>query len=588
MASATAEPVLIVSPRYGDEVAGAVTAAGLQPRVERRPGRAGERFLAEPYRIVVVDARGALAAGLVAARDLGDAIEARRGAMLVLLSRGDGPAAQAALEAGATSILVSPFGPDELGQALRFAERHALRVTDAASGRLINLDREPPRHDELTGLATGDQLQQWIDMLVSVPERPQPVFVITIGSGRFAQVNAAYGRGVADKVLRAVAERLGRVVDARHGGRRDEAQARLLARLAAAEFAVAMAGPVTLADAHAMARELVDAFEPPFAADDYRVHLSGRAGIAASDDLAGSEGAAELIQRSLAALSEARMGEAGAIEVYLPDPDGARVTRRANLEADLHEAIASGGIVLRFQPLVHIGSGQIRGVEALARWCHKDRGELSASVLMETAASAELAVKLGRHIREQALQTAAAWRGPLGGLRLSVNVTAADLADPGFAEALEAQLAASGFARDRFVLEVTEDALIADIGKAADVLDAFRRTGVRVALDDFGAGFSSLAYLARLPIDAIKIDHSFAAQLVGSTRERMVVEAAIALGRRLGFAVTAEGVENDTQLAAAQQAGCDFVQGFHIAMPLDEAALARFCDRWQPHRLAAE
>jgi EAL domain-containing protein (putative c-di-GMP-specific phosphodiesterase class I)/GGDEF domain-containing protein len=587
MASAPAEPVLIVSPRYGDEVADSVAAAGLQPRVERRPARAGERFLAEPYRMVVVDARGALAAGLVAARELGEAVEARRGAMLVLLSRGDGVAAQAALEAGATSVLVSPFGPDELGQALRFAERHAQRVTDAAAGRLIHLDSDVPRHDELTGLATGDQLQQWIDMLISVPERPQPVFVIAIGSGRFAQVNAAYGRAVADKVLHAVAQRLSRVVDARHGGRRDEAQARLLARLAAAEFAVALAGPVTLADAHAVARELVEAFEPPFAAGDHRIHLSGRAGISASDDLSATEGAAELIQRSLAALSEARLGEAGAIEVFQPDPDGASVTRRANLEADLHEAMASGDIMLRYQPVVHLDSGAIAGVEALARWRHKERGELSASVLLETAASAELAVRLGRHIRSAALDAAAAWSGPIGRLRLAVNVTAADLADPGFTDSLEQSLARSGFSRDRLTLEVTEDALIADIDKASDVLDTFRSTGVRVALDDFGAGFSSLAYLARLPIDAIKIDHSFATQLVGSQRERMVVEAAIGLGRRLGFAVTAEGVENDRQLKAAQQAGCDYVQGFHIATPLEEAALARFCARWQPLVVAA-
>lgn len=588
MASASAEPVLIVSPRYGDEVAAAVAAAGMQPRVERRAERAGQRYLAEPYRLVVVDARGALAAGLVAARELGEAVEARRGAMLVTLSRGDAAASQAAYDAGATDVLVSPFGPVELGEALRLSERLVQRLGDAAAGRLIHIDQDTPRHDELTGLATGDQLQQWIDMLIGVPERPQQVFVITIGSGRFAQVNAAYGRAVADRVLQRVAERLGKVVDARPGGRREESQARLLARLAAAEFAVAVAGHVTLAEAHGLAQQLVASFETPFPVDSRHIHLSGRAGIASSEDLADSEGAPALIQRALAALAEARVGEAGAIEVFMPGPDGDRVTRRADLEADLHLAMASGDVVLRFQPQLDLATGRIAGVEALARWNHPERGELSAAVLLETAASAELAVKLGRYIRQRAISTAAGWTGPLGHLVLSVNVTAADLDDPGFTAALEESLASSGFAVDRLVIEVTEDALIVDLDGAAEVLDGFRASGVRVALDDFGAGFSSLAYLARLPIDAVKIDRSFASGLIGNPRERMVVEGAVALARQLGFSVTAEGVETNAELRAAAAAGCDHVQGFLVAAPLSEDKLEEFCRNWRGARLGLE
>ena len=172
---------MIVSPRYGDATAEGVAAAGMAPRIERRPERAAARYLGEPVRLAVIDARGALAQGLVAARAIGDAVEARRGAMLVLLSARDAPAARAAYDAGATSVLVSPFGTADLVDALRLAARQVKRLADAAAGKLLALDAAP-RRDELTGLATGDQLQQWAELLLGVPGRPQPVFVLAVGA----------------------------------------------------------------------------------------------------------------------------------------------------------------------------------------------------------------------------------------------------------------------------------------------------------------------------------------------------------------------------------------------------------------------
>jgi EAL domain-containing protein (putative c-di-GMP-specific phosphodiesterase class I)/GGDEF domain-containing protein len=591
MQALASEPVLIVSPRYADEVAAAVAVTGMVPRIERRPEKAEDRFQAEPARLVVVDARGALAQGLVVARALGKAVEQRRGAMLVLLSRADAGATSAAHDAGATGVLVSPFGSAAFGNALRLAARHARRLADAAAALLENGEAGAATaagHDRLTGLATGDQLQAWIAMLLGVPERPQPVFTLSIGVGRFAQINAAYGRAVGDRVLTAVALRLTQIVDARTPGS-SAAEARLLARLAAAEFAVAIAGPVMLVDATRLAQALARAFAQPFVVDDHVIHLSGRVGIAASDeDLIGNaeDEAAALIRRAASALALARAGEAGTVEVFQADPGGDPLTRMADLESDLHDAIEDGDIALVFQPQLAFASGRIAGVEALVRWEHPQLGLLPAETLLETAASAELAIKLGRHIRVRAMTKAAKWTGALARLKLSLNVTAADLADPGFGEALEAALVQSQLPRSRLTLEVTEGALIEDMRGAMHLLSGLRATGVRIALDDFGTGYSSLAWMARLPIDQIKLDRSFTMGLTGSPRERVVVETVVRLSKQLGLTVVAEGVEDEPQLEAARLAGCDGVQGYHVAAPMSLKALESFCEAWQAAEMA--
>ncbi|MFZ4689605.1 MAG: EAL domain-containing protein [Polymorphobacter sp.] len=596
MPNSAAEPVLIVSQRYADEVAASVTEIGMVPRIERRPERAAERFEAEPVRVVVVDSRGALAPGLAAARSLGAAVEARQGAMLVLLSRRDGTATGAAHDAGATGVLVSPFGSAAFGDALRLAARHARRLADVAvavgeDGAVV----PGARHDPLTGLATGDQLHGWINAAVEGQAEPPAVFVLAVGVGRFAQINAAYGRAVADQVLSAVALRLTEIADARDQ-RRPPPDLRLLARLAAAEFAVAMAGPLVIADAVRLANGLARAFDKPFLVDDHVIHLSARIGIAAAADGAPSDATeapevatsvgAALLRRASSALALARAGEAGTVEVFRNDPAGDPLTRLANLESDLHRAIADGDITVLFQPQLALATGQIVGAEALVRWEHPELGLLPAKTLLGTAASAELAIRLGRHIRARAMREAAAWTGAAARLRLSVNVTAADLADPGFAAALEAARDEASLARNRLTVEVTEGAFIEDIYGAVQLLSTLRSAGIKVALDDFGTGYSSLAWMARLPIDIIKLDRSFTLGLTGSPRERVVVETMVRLSKQLALTVIAEGVEDDAQLEATRLAGCDAVQGFRLAAPMTAAALADFCANWQENDLA--
>ncbi len=578
-----ADPVLVVSPRYAADVAAVVAEAGFRAIPVRRPEESVAQIEAEPLRMVVVDARGALTQGLAIARALGPLVQARLGTMMMLLSRSDGDAALAAHDAGVTSVLISPFGRDALVNALRLAARQAQRLADAATVVEGGPDGSTGfgEQDRLTGLATGEQLELWLAGLLAAPV-PQPMVVVTLGVGRLAPINAAYGRDVADQVLIAVAERLTQAVAHRNASA-PRHELRLLARLAAAEFALGMATSAALADVEALAAAMSAALALPFVIGDHVIHLSGRAGIARMETIgpaSSREMAATLLRRAASALAQARTQEAGTVSVFKVDPAGDPLTRMANLEADLHRAINEGGINLLFQPQMCLATGAIIAVEALVRWEHPVLGLLPAETVLETAASAELAVRLGRHIRARAMQQAARWTGVLAGLSVSVNVTAADLADPRFLQALELALGNSGLARDRLVLEVTEGALIDDVRGAARMLEGLRASGLRVALDDFGTGFSSLAWLARLPIDTIKLDRSFTLGLTASARERLVVETLVSLSKRLGLSVVVEGVEDDDQMAAARRAGADSVQGYRIAPPLDVAALAGFVGTW--------
>jgi EAL domain-containing protein (putative c-di-GMP-specific phosphodiesterase class I)/GGDEF domain-containing protein len=593
--SASAHSVLVVSPRYPEDVAAAVAAAGFFPLPVRHPDDAlpamtQEQADPESLRLVVIDARGALTQGLAVARTLGHVVQARLGAMLVLLSRGDGASALAAHDAGATSVMISPFGRDALGNALRLAARQVERMRNLAVSAPASAARGQP--DRLTGLPIGEQLEEWIAGLHAAPA-PPPVSVIAIGIGRLAPINAAYGRDIADQALAAAAARLSQLIESRLSPSRPTeprpTEPLLFARLAAAEFALALATTRDLSEIEALAADITAAFEAPFVIGDHVIHLSARAGIArgaaTAEPMATGrplDMAAALVRRATSALARARTRDAGSVAVFTPDPAGDPLTRLANLEAELHRAIDGGGIHLLYQPQLSLAGGGITGVEALVRWEHPQLGLLPAETVLETAASAELAVRLGRHIRARAIAEAARWSGPLAGLKLSVNVTAADLSDPRFVTALEYALDSSGLARDRLVLEVTEGALIDDVRGAARLLESLHATGVHIALDDFGTGYSSLAWLAHLPIDTIKLDRAFTLGLTATPRERMVVKTLVTLGHQLGLSVVAEGVEDDDQLDAATRAGCDAVQGFRVAPPMEAGKLARFCEAWEP------
>ena len=238
----------------------------------------------------------------------------------------------------------------------------------------------------------------------------------------------------------------------------------------------------------------------------------------------------------------------------------------------LEAVIAHQHISLLFQPQIDPSSGDIVGVEALARW----DGAGSPEKLFERAAASGLAERLSRLVQRKALRHAATWEGALKGLNLSINLLPQDLARPGYDQWLLEEIAAAGIDPKRITVEITESALLSDSSSIAERLARLRDAGVRIAVDDFGTGYASLAYLTSLPLDVLKIDRGLIADIVGGARDRIVVKAMIAMARELDLKVVVEGVESTQQLALLAEWGCDLYQGFLGAGPLDEIELARF------------
>jgi diguanylate cyclase (GGDEF)-like protein len=441
---------------------------------------------------------------------------------------------------------------------------HVRRSGGEVVGRAEPIRGGGEGRDPLTGLRDGRAARAWIgERLTGTATSSCPLVVaILVSVSRYDAINAAFGRATGDAVLQAVARRIERQLGA-------EGRPRLAARMAGAEFAVLLAAPATLGDARFLAGELIEAIGRPFASGDHVITIGSRAGIAASE--AGDDPAG-LLRRASVALAEAG-GDGSPVRVLEEGAESA-TARGDRLEVDLRRALDQDEIEIRFQPQVSVTGGAIVGAEALARWNHPQYGELGALTLFGVAEGSDYLAVLSDHVQRKAITAAAAWPERLGHLRLSVNITAADIVRPGFAAQFVDMVRESGFAPERLTVEVTESGLIEDLAAAADLLAELRRGGLRVAIDDFGTGYSSLAYLKALPLDYLKIDKRLCQDIAGSTRDRIVVRSVIDMARSLGLDVIAEGVETEEQLGLLAQEGCTLYQGFLCSPPVTAEELA--------------
>ena len=552
----TGDALFLLSFRQRGEVSAIAAAEGWRVVAGRDADDAAGRYLGSAAPLAVLDAREALEKGLTAANALGDAARGKSGALLVLVSRDDVGSLQAFYDAGATHFLVSPFTEFELVQALRFAWRHAERLAaeDGGTSPTLDLETDDGSENALDPAAA----RGWID---GRSARAEPLSVILIALSRFDLVNSGYGRPAGDALIRAAARRITTEARAVLGNEY------VVARSKGPEFLVGIGDGV---DAEAAASALSAALSRPFAIDGALVSVGARMGVATARS---GEGATALIRRATDALDDARASDGATIRFA-----GSPVIADA-LSVDLRRAIDGGEISVLFQPQVAIVTGKITGVEALARWEHPVFGAVGAEQLFAAADRADLGLALSDHIQRLALETAAAWPEPLSSQRLSINLTAADIARPGFADIFLDRVDAARFARGRLTVEITESGLIDDLGAAAQLLATLRHAGCRVAIDDFGTGYSSLAYLKALPLDYLKIDKKLAQDITGSPRDRVVVRGVIEMARSLGLTVIAEGVETEEQLDLLAKEGCQYYQGFLCAEPLTGIALQELIKR---------
>jgi diguanylate cyclase len=414
--------------------------------------------------------------------------------------------------------------------------------------------------DELTGLGNRRHLVARLDAAIaSSAESGGELALLLIDLDGFKELNDTLGHHAGDQVLRQLGPRLAGLL--RSGD--------TLARLGGDEFAVVLA-PGDEASASAAGLRLRAALERSFEVGDIRVHIDASVGIAifprhASDALG-------LLQRSDVAMYEAKRMRTGH-EVYVPGRDHHSRERLA-LIGELHGALEAGQLVLHYQPKADIRSGAVDGVEALVRWEHPERGMLGPSHFLPLVEQSGLTRALTAFVLDRAIEEIGALRA--GGLELgvAVNLGPADLLDLGLPSEIERILALHGFAPANLQLEVSEDVVMADVARTVDVLGGLRRIGVRTALDDFGAGHSTLAHLRDLRIDELKVDRSFVMRLIDDECDAAIVQSIVDLGRRLGLVVVAEGVETDAAWQRLAGWGCDQAQGHLLSRALTADDLA--------------
>jgi diguanylate cyclase len=550
-------PLFILSFRQRDELQALAQRGGWHAIAARRTEGLEARFLGTGAGVAVVDARGALAEGLEAAASLGSAIATNGAAMLVLVSRGDVGALADFHDAGATHFLVSPHSEAEFLQALRYALRHAERLTGRTAVLLPSL-ATVETHDPLTGGNDAAHARRWLERRL---ERPGsgPLHAMLVGLSRFDMVNTAYGRQAGDAVLKAAYRRIVEVIDGTLG------RGAVVARMDGAEFLIA--SDAAAARVELAAAAINSALSRPFVTGDTITVVGCRIGVAAR---APGDQPTVLLRRASEALASAKASDSSTMRTAVSF-DGAPV---GDLAIDLRRALERDELDVLYQPQVSVATRAVIGAEALARWEHPRLGALGAEALFAAAERADLAMAVSDRVQALALERAAGWPESLRGLRLSINLTAADIARPDFADHLLDRVDTSGFPRDRLTVEITESGLIEDLGRAAALFATLRAAGLRIAIDDFGTGYSSLAYLKSLPLDYLKIDKRLADDIAGSPRDRVVVRGVIEMARSLGLAVVAEGVETEAQLDLLAQEGCQYFQGFLCAEPLTGDALA--------------
>jgi EAL domain-containing protein (putative c-di-GMP-specific phosphodiesterase class I) len=268
---------------------------------------------------------------------------------------------------------------------------------------------------------------------------------------------------------------------------------------------------------------------------------------------------------------EAKRSKSG-IATYSPDRDPYSADR-LGLLAELRRALAGDELVLHYQPKVAVESGAVIGVEALVRWEHPERGMLFPAEFVPLAERTGTAAELTRWVLDVALAQAREWQESGIDLPVAVNLAAANIVDATLPDAVAGALERHGVRGDRLECEISENTVMADPVRAMDVLGRLRAMGVRLSLDDFGTGHSSLAYLKRLPLDEVKIDRSFVLGMTEDENDAVIVRSTIDLARNLGLDVVAEGVENEEILRGLGALRCDVAQGFHVSRPLPAAEL---------------
>lgn len=430
-------------------------------------------------------------------------------------------------------------------------------------GHIVDVTRDRQNAEEASQLATTDALTGLLNrrhmtnilkrtFAAFAPQR-RPCAVLLIDLDRFKQVNDTLGHAVGDTLLKQVAQRLIKVV-----GDKDR-----ICRLGGDEFQVILPDVEDRGRLGDLAGRIITMLSEPYTIDGNRCTIGTSIGVAVSPF--DGETVDDVVRNADLALYAAKHSGRGRFRFYSNEMLESAEQRR-HLEETMHDALIKGEFELHYQPLVDITNNQVVGTEALVRWNHPESGLISPALFIPIAEESQMICRIGEWILRKACEDAVQWPGKI---RVAVNVSPVQFADPGFPKIVAMALMATGLDPDRLELELTESVFLQE-GEATDAMfKALKGLGVRLVLDDFGTGYSSLSYLKNAPFDKIKIDQSFVrGATTEGNRNRAIISAIVALAAALGMDTIAEGVETFDQLEMVTELKIGHVQGYIFSKPL--------------------
>jgi diguanylate cyclase (GGDEF)-like protein len=494
--------------------------------------------------------------------------------------------------------LASPGGPQVLSLSVLKLDgtRLMATVTDATAEvqreqeRLARRLKNAARTDALTRMPNREAVLEQLQQMLGRPPGGMGFALLFLNCDRFRQINDALGQTAGDRLLVQIGERI-RATLRPPSDRIDPlaSSGQMAARVGADEFVVVLDGMRKREDAERVAARLLDALARPHQVHGQDITCKLSMGLVWGQDAGHAGLAGELLRDASIAMVEAKRG-GGARLVAFETAMRERAARRADIEADLRQALAEEQLYVVYQPVVGLrpdGETDVAaGVEALVRWQHPLRGNVTPFEFIPVAEESGLISALGDFVLRRACHDFASWQrelGPHAPRLLAVNLSRAQLAEPGFPAVVREVLAQHGMAPSQLQLEVTES-LAAQDAQVQQRLHELKAIGLTLALDDFGTGYSSLSSLHQLPVDTVKIDRSFVSQADTSNHHRVLIEATVKVAQSLGMNTVAEGIETEAQAAAVRAQQCAKGQGYLYSRPLASDALLE----WLRASLAAD
>ncbi len=408
--------------------------------------------------------------------------------------------------------------------------------------------------DSLTGLPNRLAFGEAIEVAGAGKSLQNAVLIVDVL--RFSRINESMGSLAGDELLITFARRL---ISALRAGD-------VLARTGGNEFGVLVSLRRGVDDALKAAKRIQQVMAAPFKLSELEIRIDCAIGVALMQSEQEPE---ELFRNAQFAVKQAK--HVGRPQVYEPK-EASLARRRFSIETELRRALDKDQLKLFYQPLINLKTGEVSGFEALARWDHEDRGEITPSEFIPVAEESGLILHLGRWAMDKATRTLAGWDSAAGEklpLYVGVNLSAIQVARDDIAAIVSDALRSSGLSGDRLTLELTESSIVQDPARATRVFEALKALETTVAMDDFGTGYSSLAYLQRLPIDILKIDRSFVSGMMVDPDSVAIVRAVLSLADALGMSTTAEGIETVELATTLTALGCESGQGYYFARPLE-------------------